>query len=95
MRQMLSDYKEKWNYSCERLISHLRDRLFIVKDGRQSQLLDLFLVAKASHRQDGQSPIREEEKRMRAHTDVVSFATTELQRRRILFNILETVNTVL
>lgn len=74
---MLSDDKVNWNYSFERLVSHLGDKLFIVQDGRQSQLVDLSLVAKASPRQSGQSPVREEEKCMRAHTHVVSFAITE------------------
>lgn len=88
---MLSDDKVNWNYSFERLVSHLGHKLFIVKDGRQSQRLDLFLVAEASPRQSGQSPVREEEERMRAHTHVVSFAITERQ-RRLLFNVLDTLN---
>lgn len=88
-QQMLSDDKVNWNYSFERLVSHLGDKLFIVKDGRQSQLLGLFLVAKASPRQSGQSPVREEEKCMRRcglfhhHWD---------QRRKLLFNVLYTLN---
>lgn len=72
---MLSDYKVNWDDLFERLVSHLGDK-FIGKDGRQSYLFDLFLVAKASHRQSGQSPVREEERCRRAHTDVVSFAIT-------------------